>query len=38
MTTLNMFECNWWDSFYQINVLKSVNKLCFGKNKKKWTH
>ncbi len=35
MITLNLFEYNWWDNFYEINVLKSVNKLYFGKNNKK---
>jgi len=30
-----MFELNWCDSFWEINVLKSVNKLYFGQNNKK---
>jgi len=29
MKTLNLFESNLWDCFYEINVLKSVNKLYF---------
>ncbi len=35
MITLNLFELNWWDSLWDINVLKSVNKLYFGQNYKK---
>jgi hypothetical protein len=35
MITLNLFESNWWDSFLEINVLKSVNKLYFCQNNKK---
>ncbi len=35
MITLNLLESNWWDRFYEINVLKSVNKLYFGQNIKK---
>jgi len=35
MITLNLFESNWWDSFLEINVLKSVNNLYFGQNNKK---
>jgi len=35
MITLNLLESNWWDSFYEINVLQSVNKLYFGQNNKK---
>jgi len=33
--TLNFFDSNWWYSFREINVLKSVNKLCFEQNNKK---
>ncbi len=32
--TLNLFESNWWNSLSEINVLKSVNKLCFAQNDK----
>jgi len=35
MITLNLFESNWLDSFQQIDVLKSVNKLYLGQNNKK---
>jgi len=35
MIALNLFELDWWDSFWEINVLKSVNKLYFGQNNKK---
>jgi hypothetical protein len=35
MITLNLFESNWWNSFQEINVLKSVNKFYFGQNNKK---
>ncbi len=35
MITLSMFELNWWDSFWEFNVLKSVNILYFGLNNKK---
>jgi len=35
MITLNLFELDWWYSFWEINVLKSVNKLYFGQNNKK---
>jgi hypothetical protein len=35
MITLNLFESNWWDNFYEINVLKTVNKLYFGQNNQK---
>jgi len=32
MITLNLFVSYWWDNSYEINVLKSVNKLYFGQN------
>ena len=35
MITLNLFESLWWDSSEEINLLKSVNKLCFVQNNKK---
>jgi hypothetical protein len=35
MIILNLFDSNWWYSFREINVLKSVNKLYFGQNNKK---
>jgi len=35
MITLNLFDWNWWYSFREIDVLKSVNKLYFGQNYKK---
>ncbi len=35
MITLNLLELNWWDSFWEINVLKSVNKLYLRQNNKK---
>jgi len=31
-------DCNWWYSFREINVLKSVNKLRFEQNNKKWAN
>ena len=38
MITLNLFDFNWWSSFREINVLKSVNKLFFQQNTKKWAN
>jgi len=35
MITHNLFNSNWLYSFREINVLKSVNKLCFEHNNKK---
>ncbi len=35
MITLNLFVSYWWDNSYEINVLKSVNKLYFGQNNQK---
>jgi hypothetical protein len=35
MITLNLFDSNWWYSFREIYVLKSVNKLYIGQNNKK---
>jgi len=35
MIKLNLFESNWKDSFREIGILKSVNKLCFGQYNKK---
>jgi len=36
MLTLYLFECNWWDMFYEIYVLKIINKLILIKIAKKW--
>jgi len=30
-----LFDSNWWYSFREINVLKSVNKLFFDQNLEK---
>ncbi len=38
MITLKLFELNWWDSFWEINVLKSVNKLFLVKLTKEWAN
>ena len=35
MITINLFDSNRRCNFRDINVLKSVNKLCFGQNNKK---
>jgi hypothetical protein len=36
MLTLYLFESNWWDMFYEIYVLKIINKLILIKIAKKW--
>jgi len=33
-----MLGSNWWYSFKEINILKSVNKHCFDQKNKKWTN
>jgi hypothetical protein len=35
MIALNLFDSNWWYSFREIYVLKSINKLYFHQNYKK---
>jgi len=34
-SALNLFDSKWWYIFREINVLKSVNKLCFDEKKQK---
>jgi hypothetical protein len=38
MISLNLLESNWCDNYLEIDVLKSVNKLYFGQNNKKWAN
>jgi len=35
MITLNLFELNWWDSFWEINVFKKCKQTFFGQKNKK---
>jgi len=32
---INLFDSNWCNAFRKINVVKTVNKLCFDQNNKK---